>query len=84
MNIWKAVHITLPATLTAHEISDHVIAQIRIIATEAGEFVNGVRVGLPISRSDGWCIWTASYLPGPPTAFPASVTASGEPRIGSE
>jgi hypothetical protein len=68
---WKAVEVIVPATLTPKEVSEYIHAQIRINATEAGEFVQQVRVGVGQPHSNGWRKWTASYLPGPPGPFPA-------------
>jgi hypothetical protein len=69
---WKSVDIILPARLSAREARDHIEAQIRINACDAGEFVQQFRIEAHEPRSQGWTKWTASYLPGPPGRFPTS------------
>lgn len=73
---WKALEVIVPATLTPKEVSDYIHAQIRINATEAGEFVQQIRLGVGQAESNGWRKWTASYLPGPPGPFPGPVTST--------
>lgn len=63
---WKAVEVVLPVTVPSTQVSSHIDAQIRIIAYEAGDFVEQYRVGLEIARSGGYAKWSASYLPGSP------------------
>jgi hypothetical protein len=71
MHCWKTVELILPDSLDAAEVLRHAHALIRITATEAGEFVQEIRVGVGVPHHDGWRKWTASYLTGPPGAFPA-------------
>ena len=68
---WKTVEVFLPCTLSAHEVRarDHAYSTIRVIASEAGEFVDQVRIGAGIRQADGWCKWSARYLPAPPGVF---------------
>jgi hypothetical protein len=63
----------LPASHSPREVLDHIHAQIRIIASDAGEFVKQVQIGIGHPHSDGWRKWSASYLPGPPGPFPPVV-----------
>ena len=67
---WKPVEIIVPEGLSPRQVLDSIHAQIRINATEAGEFVQRIRVGAGEPYSEGFSKWTASYLPGPPAAFP--------------
>jgi len=67
---WKALEVFIPDNLSASEVLNHVKAQIRIIANEAGEFVAEVRVGVGTPHSERYQKWTASYLPGPPGRSP--------------
>jgi hypothetical protein len=69
-NCWKPIEVIVPARLTASQVLNHIQAQIRISATEAGEFVQQIQLGVGQPHGDGWWKWTASYLPGPPAAFP--------------
>ena len=66
---WKTVELFLPCTLGAHEVRDHAYSTIRVIASEAGEFVDQIRIGAGIRQADGWCKWSAQYLPAPPGVF---------------
>jgi len=68
---WKAVEVVLPVTVPPTQVPAHIDAQLRIIAYEAGDFVEQYRIGLEIARSGGYARWSASYLPGPPGVFPA-------------
>jgi hypothetical protein len=67
---WKSVEVILPERLSAHEAHSRIAAQIRINACDAGEFVQQLRIAPHEPHSPGWTKWTASYLPGPPGAFP--------------
>ena len=66
---WKTVEVFLPCTLNAHEVRDHAYSTIRVIASEAGEFVDQIRIGAGIRQADGWGTWSAQYLPAPPGVF---------------
>jgi hypothetical protein len=68
---WKAVEVVVPVTVPSTQVSSHIDAQIRIIAYEAGDFVEQYRVGLEVARGGGYAKWSASYLPGAPGVFPA-------------
>jgi hypothetical protein len=63
---WKTVEVFLPCTLTAREVGHHARSTIRMIATEAGDFVGDIKIGPGIHQGDGWCRWTAQYRPAPP------------------
>ncbi len=69
-NCWKPIEVIVPARLTAGQVLDYIQAQMRINATEAGDFVQQIQLGVGQPHSEGWLKWTASYLPGPPAAFP--------------
>ena len=73
---WKALEVFIPNNVNASEVLNHIRAQIRIIAAEAGEFVTEVRVGVGTPHSERYRRWTASYLPGPPGQFPLSESPS--------
>ncbi len=63
---WKTVEVFLPCTLTAREVGHHARSTIRMIATEAGDFVGDIKIGPGIHQGDGWCRWTAQYVRHPP------------------
>ena len=65
------VEVFVPADLTEPETRRYLHAQIQEIANEGGDFVAEVRLGTKGSEVDGWCKWSAEYLPGPPGTFPA-------------
>jgi len=69
-DIWKPIDLILPETLSPRQVQDQIHAQIRINATESGDFVHQIQVGVGQAHSDGWTRWTASYLTGPPAPFP--------------
>lgn len=71
MQCWKSVELTLPDTLSPADVLAHAHAQIRIVASEAGEFVQQIRISVGVAHPDGYKKWTASYLTGPPGPFPA-------------
>jgi hypothetical protein len=77
---WKSVDVILPARLSVREAHSRIEAQIRINATDAGEFVQQFRIAPRGPHSPGWAKWTASYLPGPPGPFPNSVTLDPDER----
>jgi hypothetical protein len=62
----KTAEVFLPCTLGAHKARDHAYSTIRVSASEAGEFVDQIRIGAGIREADGWCKWSAHYLPAPP------------------
>jgi hypothetical protein len=70
---WKSVETILPASLSTRAALDHIEAQIRINAGDAGEFVQQLRIEAHEPHSRGWTKWTASYLPGPPGPFPTTL-----------
>ena len=63
---WKTVEVFLRS---AHEVRDHAYSTIRVSASEAGEFVDQIRIGAGIRGADGWGTWSAQYLPAPPGVF---------------
>ena len=66
---WRTIgkpELFLPCTLGAHEARDHAYSTIRVSASEAGELVDQIRIGADIREADGWCKWSAHYLPAPP------------------
>jgi len=65
----KTVEVFLPCTLTARDVGHHARSTIRMIATEAGDFVGDIKIGPGIHQGDGWCRWTARYRPAPPGVF---------------
>ena len=62
----KTVEVFLPSSLTAREVGHHARSTIRMIATEAGDFVGDIKIGPGIHQGDGWCRWTAQYRPALP------------------
>lgn len=74
--VWKSVEVFVPSKLTPVEVSNYVRAEIRIIASDAGDFVRAIRIGLGAQHGNEWRKWSASYLIGPPGLFPA-----GEPAV---
>jgi hypothetical protein len=62
------VEVFLPCSLTAREVRNHAYSTIRVIATEAGEFVTRSE-SAGVRQPDGWCKWSAQYLPAPPGVF---------------
>jgi hypothetical protein len=70
MECWKSIDLILPDTLSAADVRAHAHAQIRIAASEAGEFVQQIRVERSVPHREGCTKWTATYLTGPPAAFP--------------
>ena len=51
---WKNVEMFLPSTLGAQEVRDHTYSTIRVIASEANEFVDQIRIGAGIRQADSW------------------------------
>jgi hypothetical protein len=70
--VWKPVEVILPEQLSAREVQARLESQIRVNASEAGEFVKAIRLGLGCHHCVGYRKWSASYLPGPPAAFPVA------------
>lgn len=68
--VWKPVEMILPEQLPPREVQARMESQIRINASEAGEFVKAIRLGRGHHHSAGHRKWSASYLPGPAAAFP--------------
>jgi hypothetical protein len=68
---WKPIEMLLPMALSPREVLHRLYEQVRLNATEAGDFVHEIRVDVGHPPSDGWQRWTAAYLPGPPAPFPA-------------
>jgi len=48
---WKTVEVFLPCTLTAREVGHHARSTIRMIATEAGDFVGDIKIGPVFTRA---------------------------------
>lgn len=71
MRCWKSIDLMLPDSLSPADVLAQVRAQIRIVASEAGEFVEQIRIGTGVAHPEGYMKWTASYLIGPPGVFPA-------------
>lgn len=60
----------MPVRVTTPEAELRIREQIRINATEAGEFVQSIYIADRQRQSDGFTAWTAFYLPGPPGPLP--------------
>jgi hypothetical protein len=67
---WKPVEVMVPVGLSPRQVLDRIHAQIRINATEAGDFVQRIQTGSSQRCSDEFIRCTAFYLPGPPAPFP--------------
>jgi hypothetical protein len=52
------------------QVTDVIYDQIRITATDAGDFVQQIEIRNGQALPDGWTKWTVFYLPGPPGCFP--------------
>ena len=76
LECWKSFEVVLASDLAAEQVIDRITSQIRLIAADAGDFVQCVRIDSGQHRSDGWCRWSAAYLPGPPSTFPTAIVAS--------
>ena len=50
----ETVEMFLPSTLSALEVRDHAYSTIRVIASEANEFVDQIRIGTGIRQADSW------------------------------
>jgi len=75
---WKIIQMFLPDDLASRDVVAHIAAQIRITATDTGDFVQQIRVGIAEHHSEGWSKWPVSYLTGPPGPFPIyAQTAEG-------
>jgi hypothetical protein len=68
--LWKSVEIIASDTLTVKQSLALIHSQLRVIATEGGEFVRRIRIDRSEPLSGGCVKWIAHYLPGPPAAFP--------------
>jgi hypothetical protein len=66
---WKPVDLILPEPLSPRQVLDQIRTQIRINATESGDYVYQIQVGVGQAHSHGWTRWCASYLTGPPAPF---------------
>lgn len=75
---WRSVQLVLHGTFTPAKVLDCARAQIRIIAADAGEFVQDFRIRLSATQRPGWKTWTVSYLLGRESIssniFPANAT----------
>ena len=79
---WKTVEVFLPCTLTAREVGHHARSTIRMIATEAGDFVGDIKIGPGIQQGDGWCRWTAQYVRHPPeSSFDQVLSPGGRSHV---
>jgi hypothetical protein len=76
---WRAIEVFVPSHLSAVEVGNYINAEVRITASEAGEFVHQVRIGAGVDHCGDWRKWSASYLPGPPRAFPQMSPQSSTP-----
>jgi hypothetical protein len=65
----RTVEVFLPSTLTADQVRHRAYSAIRVIANDAGDFVEEIRIRPGISQADGWCKWIAQYLPAPRGGF---------------
>ena len=80
---WKTVEVFLPCTLTAREVGHHARSTIRMIATEAGDFVGDIKIGTGIHQGDGRCRWTAQYVRHPPeSSFDQVLSPAAEATFG--
>ena len=77
---WKLVSVVVAASRSRQQVVEDLCTQIRIDASESGEFVQAIQIGLWQHHSAGWKRWTARYLLGPPGVFPEPETASAGPR----
>lgn len=66
---WRTVEVYMLSTSTAYEVRDHAYSVIRVIAGDAGEFVEQIKIGRSVHQADGWSKWHAHYLPGLPGVF---------------
>ena len=74
---WKRFEIDLPASLSEREIVNQVNSYLRIVASEAGDFVAHIRIEGYNTASQGWRRWSSAYLPGPPAPWPDPVDLAG-------
>lgn len=63
---WRDLEIFLPSRLSRTEVIDEVRACVIATATDGGDFVSSIRIIGMQAHSEGWALWRASYLPGPP------------------
>ncbi|MGA5462120.1 hypothetical protein [Mycobacterium sp. NPDC050041] len=71
MSEWKPFDMVLPAQLSPREAARRLYEQVRLNATEAGDFVDEIRMEATGEERDGWQRWQVAYRPGPPSSFPA-------------
>jgi hypothetical protein len=79
---WKPVEVIALASLTARQVTGLIYDQIRLTATDAGDFVQQIEVGGGRPCGYDSTKWTAFYLPGPPGRFPqqpGNVSEPGKP-----
>lgn len=62
--------MVVPANLSPRETVSRVYEQVRLNATEAGDFVHEIRMKANGDSCDGWQKWQVAYRPGPPALFP--------------
>jgi hypothetical protein len=62
--------VVASASLTTPQATDVIYDQVRIVATDTGDFVQRIEVGAGQPLDHGWTKWIAFYLPGPPGLFP--------------
>ena len=68
---WKPVEVIVSDDMQLPQVIDQINARIRIIAGEAGDFVQRIRIDAAQPHSPGWRRWLVAYLAGPPGAFPS-------------
>lgn len=73
MTFWRPVEINLPTSLSVHEVVEQVHSHVRLIASEAGEFVHHIRITGWKPAAQHWRRWSVAYLPGPPGTWPDPV-----------
>lgn len=70
---WKAIEVVVPTYCSEVELRQLITDHVRVVATDAGEFVQAITVGRCIVLSAEHHRCEVSYLPGPPGKFPTSV-----------
>jgi hypothetical protein len=77
---WKSMSVFVAASRSKTEVAESICAQIRIDATQSGDFVEAIRIDSPQRHSTGWTRWSAQYLLGPPGSFPTPEELTFERR----
>jgi hypothetical protein len=66
---WRPLAVFAPVSLSERELKALLHRGVVVAATEAGEFVEAIKIASAELHVDRWCKWHVHYLPGPPGCY---------------